>query len=109
MRVKPINENPDHVYKRVKFAAETWPHMVEYSRQWQNVFYIANTKFTVCPRHPATRGANCLVDVEEAKNIADRIFEGRLKCKDVTLLKESAIKAKEVAQTVLNFKLFFIM
>lgn len=102
MRVKPINENPDNIYKRVKYAAKTWPAMVEYARQWQNVFCILNTRMTVCPRHPATRGANCLVDVEEAANLAERIFEGRLKCKDITMLAESAAKAKEAAERVLE-------
>jgi len=98
--VKPINENPDNIYKRVQHASKAWPAMVEYAHQWQNIFCIANTKMIVCPRHPATRGANCLVDIEEAKNIANRIFEGRLKCNDITLLVESATKAKEAAEMV---------
>ena len=107
MRVKPVNENPNQIYKRVKSAVKTWPAMEEYAREWQNFFCISNTKMNVCPKHPAVRGANCLVDVEVAAKIADRIFEGKLKFKDLMKLSESAIKAEKDAITVMKFNSFF--
>jgi hypothetical protein len=103
MRIKPVAENPDQIYKRIRYATKTWPAMKEYASEWQNIYHIFNTKMTICPKHPATRGANCLVDVEEATNITDCIFEGRLKCTDLIALAKNAIKAKDDAIMVILF------
>ena len=99
MRLQPI-EDAELAHAKFVAGLRTWPDMVEYMGHWVNVFHIANTWMTVCPRHPATRGANCLVDVEEASQIADNIFDGRTKASSALQQVSLALEADEVAQKV---------
>lgn len=99
MRLQPI-ENAQLAHAKFVFGLRTWSEMVEYMSHWVNVFHVANSWMTVCPRHPATRGANCLVDFEEASKIADNIFDGRTKASSALQQVSLALEADEAAQKV---------
>ena len=99
MRLRTI-ESYEVVHKKIINGAKDWPQLVDYMSYWGNIFHIPNSRFTVCPRHPATRGSNCLVDIEEASLVSDQIFEGREKARGAIEQVDIALEAEEAAQKV---------
>ncbi|XP_073389479.1 uncharacterized protein [Physcomitrium patens] len=98
LRVKSLNQNHKDLDDRMRLASKEWDDMLNYLHQCQNTFYILNTKVNICPRHPAIQGAHCLVDIEEATNIATLILDAHLKFEDVVILTTTITKAEQLAQ-----------